>query len=233
MRTELTCYMPRFPQNLCFRLVFQPKRLISHANARDHYRSRRCALNLVENMANHLNRSRSLLLKDWKIPERRKPGRKPAVDSGDDKRKEQNRTAQRNFRERRRQREQEAEERLSEQAKKHEDEMKRMQQHMEALDRQRAQEIHALRAKLELREEVAVSLPAERNTGTGFQGKTLLPALAPTGQLYKPTPPTPLRSLLPPVGEIYNTSSASQPRYGVIFLFSKLSCRIGLSMSIL
>lgn len=58
--------------------------------------------------------------KDWVLPPRPKPGRKPAVDTPVSKRKAQNRAAQRAFRERRANRVQELEQKLSEVEKENE-----------------------------------------------------------------------------------------------------------------
>lgn len=81
--------------------------------------------------------------KEWVIPPRPKPGRKPATDTPPTKRKAQNRAAQRAFRERRAARVGELEELLEERAAEHE---KKEQEFQERI-RQLEVESQALRAK--------------------------------------------------------------------------------------
>ncbi|KAK3942570.1 AP-1-like transcription factor [Diplogelasinospora grovesii] len=72
--------------------------------------------------------------KEWVIPPRPKPGRKPATDTPPTKRKAQNRAAQRAFRERRAARVGELEEQLEEQKEEHERTVQEMQQRISHLE---------------------------------------------------------------------------------------------------
>ncbi|KAI0508983.1 hypothetical protein F5B22DRAFT_638361 [Xylaria bambusicola] len=75
----------------------------------------------------------SITSKEWVIPPRPKPGRKPATDTPPTKRKAQNRAAQRAFRERRAARVGELEEELEEQREEHERVQQQLHQRIEAL----------------------------------------------------------------------------------------------------
>ncbi|KAI2634065.1 hypothetical protein GGS21DRAFT_539590 [Xylaria nigripes] len=85
--------------------------------------------------------SASITSKEWVIPPRPKPGRKPATDTPPTKRKAQNRAAQRAFRERRAARVGELEEELEEQRDGHE----RAQQHLREEIRSLTVEVESLR----------------------------------------------------------------------------------------
>lgn len=76
----------------------------------------------------------SLTTKEWIVPPRPKPGRKPATDTPPTKRKAQNRAAQRAFRERRAQRVGELEEQLREVEEQHEQEQEALRANISDLD---------------------------------------------------------------------------------------------------
>ncbi|KAI0097324.1 hypothetical protein GGR51DRAFT_553173 [Nemania sp. FL0031] len=76
----------------------------------------------------------SITSKEWVIPPRPKPGRKPATDTPPTKRKAQNRAAQRAFRERRAARVGELEEELEEQREEHERVQQQLHHQIESLD---------------------------------------------------------------------------------------------------
>ncbi|KAL8388121.1 hypothetical protein RB595_009443 [Gaeumannomyces hyphopodioides] len=76
----------------------------------------------------------SVTSKEWVIPPRPKPGRKPATDTPPTKRKAQNRAAQRAFRERRAARVGELEEQLEEQSEEHQREQKKLQDRIHELE---------------------------------------------------------------------------------------------------
>ncbi len=76
----------------------------------------------------------SITSKEWVIPPRPKPGRKPATDTPPTKRKAQNRAAQRAFRERRAARVGELEEQLEEQREEHERAQQELQDQVHSLD---------------------------------------------------------------------------------------------------
>ncbi|RYP03276.1 hypothetical protein DL765_010556 [Monosporascus sp. GIB2] len=76
----------------------------------------------------------SITSKEWVIPPRPKPGRKPATDTPPTKRKAQNRAAQRAFRERRAARVGELEEQLEEQREEHEHAQQELRSQVQSLD---------------------------------------------------------------------------------------------------
>jgi hypothetical protein len=76
----------------------------------------------------------SMTTKEWVIPPRPKPGRKPATDTPPTKRKAQNRAAQRAFRERRAARVGELEEQLDEQKEEHERIVRELQDRVSHLE---------------------------------------------------------------------------------------------------
>ncbi|KAI0871225.1 hypothetical protein GGS24DRAFT_492387 [Hypoxylon argillaceum] len=76
----------------------------------------------------------SITSKEWVIPPRPKPGRKPATDTPPTKRKAQNRAAQRAFRERRAARVGELEEELEEHREEHERVQQQLQHQIESLN---------------------------------------------------------------------------------------------------
>ncbi|KAI0017151.1 hypothetical protein F4780DRAFT_621029 [Xylariomycetidae sp. FL0641] len=94
-------------------------------------------------MANPLQPKTSITSKEWVIPPRPKPGRKPATDTPPTKRKAQNRAAQRAFRERRAARVGELEEQLDEQREEHEREQEHLQNQVSGLDA----EVQSLRSR--------------------------------------------------------------------------------------
>ncbi|KAI0393437.1 hypothetical protein F5Y17DRAFT_309342 [Xylariaceae sp. FL0594] len=133
----------------------------------------------------------SITSKEWVIPPRPKPGRKPATDTPPTKRKAQNRAAQRAFRERRAARVGELEEELEDQREEHE----RAQQQLhlriqrlnaeveslhnkcltlgEALERERAQR-HALRNELEsLRRRARIERESVSSRNGSFTSQTV------------------------------------------------------------
>ncbi|KAK4464796.1 hypothetical protein QBC42DRAFT_36509 [Cladorrhinum samala] len=79
----------------------------------------------------------SMTSKEWVIPPRPKPGRKPATDTPPTKRKAQNRAAQRAFRERRAARVGELEEQLEEQKEEHDRIVREMQERIDHLEIER------------------------------------------------------------------------------------------------
>ncbi|KAK4173169.1 hypothetical protein QBC36DRAFT_61602 [Triangularia setosa] len=79
----------------------------------------------------------SMTSKEWVIPPRPKPGRKPATDTPPTKRKAQNRAAQRAFRERRAARVGELEEQLDEQKEEHERVVQELQERINHLEAER------------------------------------------------------------------------------------------------
>ncbi|KAL7625913.1 hypothetical protein AAE478_005137 [Parahypoxylon ruwenzoriense] len=85
----------------------------------------------------------SITSKEWVIPPRPKPGRKPATDTPPTKRKAQNRAAQRAFRERRAARVGELEEQLDEQKEEHERVQQQLRDQVQGLDN----EVQALRSR--------------------------------------------------------------------------------------
>ncbi|RYP76545.1 hypothetical protein DL770_007216 [Monosporascus sp. CRB-9-2] len=85
----------------------------------------------------------SITSKEWVIPPRPKPGRKPATDTPPTKRKAQNRAAQRAFRERRAARVGELEEQLEEQREEHERAQQELRSQVHSLDA----EVQNLRAR--------------------------------------------------------------------------------------
>ncbi|KAK3685141.1 hypothetical protein B0T22DRAFT_529244 [Podospora appendiculata] len=80
------------------------------------------------------SRPMSMTSKEWVIPPRPKPGRKPATDTPPTKRKAQNRAAQRAFRERRAARVGELEEQLDEQKEDHDRTVREMQDRISHLE---------------------------------------------------------------------------------------------------
>ena len=77
----------------------------------------------------------SLVAREWVIPPRPKPGRKPATDTPPTKRKAQNRAAQRAFRERRAAKVGELEAQMDEMEREHEDNVEALHVQMEELER--------------------------------------------------------------------------------------------------
>ena len=78
----------------------------------------------------------TLMSKEWVVPPRPKPGRKPALDTPATKRKAQNRAAQRAFRERRAARVGELEEQMKEMDDEHEQELDTLRLNVERLEKE-------------------------------------------------------------------------------------------------
>ncbi|KAH8664475.1 hypothetical protein BX600DRAFT_300806 [Xylariales sp. PMI_506] len=104
----------------------------------------------------------SITSREWVIPPRPKPGRKPATDTPPTKRKAQNRAAQRAFRERRAARVGELEEQIEEQRKIHDNTEQELQDHVQALD----QEVHNLRSRCAVLEDLLEKERADRTRVT-------------------------------------------------------------------
>ncbi|KAI8625567.1 hypothetical protein F5Y19DRAFT_467015 [Xylariaceae sp. FL1651] len=100
----------------------------------------------------------SITSKEWVIPPRPKPGRKPATDTPPTKRKAQNRAAQRAFRERRAARVGELEEQLEEQHEEYE----RVQQELRGQVQNLDAEVESLRSRCVVLEETLEKERAER-----------------------------------------------------------------------
>lgn len=100
----------------------------------------------------------SITSKEWVIPPRPKPGRKPATDTPPTKRKAQNRAAQRAFRERRAARVGELEEQLEDQREEHEQIEQELQEKVAGLDA----EVQTLRSRCALLEDLLEKERAER-----------------------------------------------------------------------
>ncbi|KAI1206819.1 uncharacterized protein F4807DRAFT_216041 [Annulohypoxylon truncatum] len=96
--------------------------------------------------------------KEWVVPPRPKPGRKPATDTPPTKRKAQNRAAQRAFRERRAARVGELEEQLEEQKEEYERTQQQLQDQVQDLDT----EVQSLRSKCVVLEDLLEKERAER-----------------------------------------------------------------------
>lgn len=100
----------------------------------------------------------SMTTKEWVIPPRPKPGRKPATDTPPTKRKAQNRAAQRAFRERRAARVGELEEQLEAENQEHEKEKNALQDKVHRLER----DAQALQSRCETLENMLDKERAER-----------------------------------------------------------------------
>ncbi|KLU83881.1 bZIP transcription factor HapX [Magnaporthiopsis poae ATCC 64411] len=158
----------------------------------------------------------SVTSKEWVIPPRPKPGRKPATDTPPTKRKAQNRAAQRAFRERRAARVGELEEQLEEQAEEHQREQKKLHDRIHELEVEaqtlmtRCQVLENMleRERLERRRwsEDAAPLPSMAPSRNG--GITLLsPRNGQPGETFAAGP------------SVYNnhiqSASSNQPTFGV------------------
>ncbi|KAI1407217.1 hypothetical protein F5Y13DRAFT_175469 [Hypoxylon sp. FL1857] len=104
----------------------------------------------------------SITSKEWVIPPRPKPGRKPATDTPPTKRKAQNRAAQRAFRERRAARVGELEEQLEEQKEEYERTQQQLQDQVQGLDT----EVQTLRNRCVVLEELLEKERTERTRVT-------------------------------------------------------------------
>ncbi|KAI3318764.1 hypothetical protein HD806DRAFT_525969 [Xylariaceae sp. AK1471] len=100
----------------------------------------------------------SITSKEWVIPPRPKPGRKPATDTPPTKRKAQNRAAQRAFRERRAARVGELEEELEEQREEYERVQQQLHHQVQGLDA----EVESLRSQCAALQETLEKERAER-----------------------------------------------------------------------
>ncbi|KAI0835241.1 hypothetical protein F5Y06DRAFT_289337 [Hypoxylon sp. FL0890] len=100
----------------------------------------------------------SITSKEWVVPPRPKPGRKPATDTPPTKRKAQNRAAQRAFRERRAARVGELEEQLEEQKEEYERTQQQLQEQVQGLDA----EVQTLRNKCVVLEDLLEKERTER-----------------------------------------------------------------------
>ncbi|OTA90029.1 hypothetical protein M434DRAFT_23133 [Hypoxylon sp. CO27-5] len=104
----------------------------------------------------------SITSKEWVIPPRPKPGRKPATDTPPTKRKAQNRAAQRAFRERRAARVGELEEQLEEQKEEYERTQQQLQDQVQGLDA----EVQTLRNRCVILEDLLEKERTERTRVT-------------------------------------------------------------------
>ncbi|KAI1802650.1 hypothetical protein F4811DRAFT_554616 [Daldinia bambusicola] len=104
----------------------------------------------------------SITSKEWVVPPRPKPGRKPATDTPPTKRKAQNRAAQRAFRERRAARVGELEEQLEEQKEEYERNQQQLTEQVHDLDA----EVKALRNKCVVLEDLLEKERRERIKAT-------------------------------------------------------------------
>ncbi|KAI6081806.1 hypothetical protein F4821DRAFT_17352 [Hypoxylon rubiginosum] len=100
----------------------------------------------------------SITSKEWVVPPRPKPGRKPATDTPPTKRKAQNRAAQRAFRERRAARVGELEEQLDEQKEEHDRTQQQLLDQIQGLDT----EVQSLRSKCVVFEDLLEKERTER-----------------------------------------------------------------------
>ncbi|KAI1764597.1 hypothetical protein GGR53DRAFT_305168 [Hypoxylon sp. FL1150] len=100
----------------------------------------------------------SITSKEWVVPPRPKPGRKPATDTPPTKRKAQNRAAQRAFRERRAARVGELEEQLDEQKEEHDRAQQQLLDQIQGLDT----EVQSLRSKCSILEDLLEKERTER-----------------------------------------------------------------------
>lgn len=134
---------------------------------------------------------KSVTSKEWVIPPRPKPGRKPATDTPPTKRKAQNRAAQRAFRERRAARVGELEEQLEEQTEEHQREQQLLKDRIHSLEL----EAQTLKTRCQVLENMLErerferrkwSEDSSRNSISRRGSVTLLPAHNPslTGPLF-------------------------------------------------
>ena len=134
--------------------------------------------------------------KEWVIPPRPKPGRKPATDTPPTKRKAQNRAAQRAFRERRAARVGELEEQLDEQKEEHDRVVQELQERINHL----VTEAQTFKSRCEWLEGVLEKERSERNKMFGSDStmptNDQLPQQPPSSQMAMaqrlPLPPRPI-----------------------------------------
>ncbi|KAK0739332.1 hypothetical protein B0T21DRAFT_284402 [Apiosordaria backusii] len=166
----------------------------------------------------------SMTSKEWVIPPRPKPGRKPATDTPPTKRKAQNRAAQRAFRERRAARVGELEEQLDEQKEEHERVVQELQErinHLEAERQTLRSRCQWLQSQLDKerqgRNSVVSTWDSQSPASTGNNG--LLPApiqpqtnsLANLSQPRRPLQPAPPKNPVPSAVSIAEPRPATQP----------------------
>ncbi|KAI1391715.1 uncharacterized protein F4822DRAFT_193595 [Hypoxylon trugodes] len=116
------------------------------------------AFQQATNMASAAIGKNSITSKEWVVPPRPKPGRKPATDTPPTKRKAQNRAAQRAFRERRAARVGELEEQLDDQKEEYERTQQQLRDEVSGLDA----EVQNLRSRCVHLEELLEKERAER-----------------------------------------------------------------------
>ncbi|KAL2269651.1 hypothetical protein VTJ83DRAFT_1835 [Remersonia thermophila] len=162
--------------------------------------------------------SLSMTTKEWIIPPRPKPGRKPATDTPPTKRKAQNRAAQRAFRERRAARVGELEEQLEEEKENHEREVRELQERISHLEletqtlQSRCQMLESMLQK-ERQSRAAVQVPGgwERSgslMGMQINGPSSAPPPPPPAVSLRPTP---LRSIAAPTLPVVEPRPLAQP----------------------
>ncbi|KAL1836213.1 hypothetical protein VTJ49DRAFT_5420 [Mycothermus thermophilus] len=157
--------------------------------------------------------SLSMTTKEWVIPPRPKPGRKPATDTPPTKRKAQNRAAQRAFRERRAARVGELEEQLEEEKENHERAVRELQERISHLEletqtlQSRCQMLESMLEK-ERQSRVAASGGWDRSgsmTGVQTNGHSSAP------HPVRPLQLTPLRSIAAAAIPIAEPRPLAQP----------------------
>ncbi|KAK4646010.1 hypothetical protein QC761_206580 [Podospora bellae-mahoneyi] len=166
----------------------------------------------------------SMTSKEWVIPPRPKPGRKPATDTPPTKRKAQNRAAQRAFRERRAARVGELEEQLDEQKEEHDRVVQEFQERINHLETER----QTLRSRCQWLQSQLDKERQERNSmlsawdsqspsSTGNHGRLPAPIqpqtnpLANISQPRRPLQPAPPKSSGPSAVPIAEPRPTTQP----------------------
>ncbi|BFZ57767.1 hypothetical protein PYCC9005_004820 [Savitreella phatthalungensis] len=125
---------------------------------------RRVSQNETSNAMSNESGSGISLSKTWRLPARPKPGRKPAPDTPDNKRKQQNRQAQRSFRERRAAKLQDLEGEMRHTSEQHAKEMHFAEKEKERLSSDNIrlrQMVQALTLELERARSVAASMQSD------------------------------------------------------------------------
>ncbi|GAB1314467.1 Hap4 transcription factor, heteromerization domain protein [Madurella fahalii] len=166
----------------------------------------------------------SMTSKEWVIPPRPKPGRKPATDTPPTKRKAQNRAAQRAFRERRAARVGELEEQLEEEKETHERTVRELQErisHLEIETQTLQSRCQWLEAMLEKERQGRDSIvgnwespqpPAQtRSESVMPTPKHLQSSPVPMPQIMRPLQPAPPRNGMPQSIPIAGPRSMTQP----------------------
>ncbi|KAL2017356.1 hypothetical protein VTK56DRAFT_2279 [Thermocarpiscus australiensis] len=164
----------------------------------------------------------SMTSKEWVVPPRPKPGRKPATDTPPTKRKAQNRAAQRAFRERRAARVGELEEQLEEEKQAHERAVRELQErisHLEIETQTLQSKCQWLEAMLEKerrsRDNAArtwdnLQVPAPAG-GDGFVPAQTQPQSSPISQTMRPLQPAPPRNAVAHSTNIAEPRPVAQP----------------------